>query len=30
MIAVLFSFIKAYSWPCETSNMKYFAKIVNG
>ena len=27
---VLFSFIKAYSQPCETSNMKCFAKVVDG
>ena len=29
-VTVLFSFIKAYSKPCETIIMKYFAKIVNG
>ena len=30
MIAVLFSFIKAYSWPCKANNIKCFAKTVNG
>ena len=27
--SILFRFIKTYSWPCETNNMKCFVKTVN-